>query len=116
RLKRRVEFGPIFRIILSCWPRCDLVPRTTGSLRAGNSRFQTNLISQGEAFDMKKLTGLLAGTCISVIGLGVAMAQEAVGPPKVLVIQREYLKPGRGGSVHERSESAFVRAMTAAKW
>ena len=48
---------------------------------------------------MKKLTGLLAGVCVSAIGLGVAMAQEAMGPPKVLVIMREYLKPGRGGSV-----------------
>jgi hypothetical protein len=65
---------------------------------------------------MKKLTGLLAVVCVSAVGLGVAFAQEAMGPPKVLVIQREYLKPGRGGSVHERSESAFVRAMTAAKW
>ena len=66
---------------------------------------------------MKKLTGLLAGfSCLLVIGLEVAAAQEVVGPPKVLVIQREYLKPGKGGTVHERSESAFVRAMSAAKW
>jgi hypothetical protein len=65
---------------------------------------------------MKKLTGLLAGVCVSAIGLGVALAQEAMGPPKVLVIQREFLKPGRGGTMHERSESAFVRAMSAAKW
>ncbi len=65
---------------------------------------------------MKKLTGLLAGVCVSAIGLGVAFAQEAMGPPKVLIIEREYLKPGRGGSMHERTESAFVRAMTAAKW
>jgi hypothetical protein len=32
------------------------------------------------------------------------------GPPNVLVIQREYLKPGKGGMLHERSESAFVQA------
>jgi hypothetical protein len=43
-------------------------------------------------------------------------AQVDSGPPKVLIIQREYLKPGKAGSTHERSESAFVRAMTAAKW
>lgn len=69
---------------------------------------------------MKKLTGLLSGCCLLVGGLfsgiGVASAQEVPGPPKVLVIQREYLKPGRAGSTHEKSESAFVRAMTAAKW
>ncbi len=68
---------------------------------------------------MKKLTGLFAGCCLVVGGLlaGVeAVAQEMPSPPKVLVIMREYLKPGRAGGVHERSESAFVRAMTAAKW
>jgi hypothetical protein len=65
---------------------------------------------------MKKLTGLTAGALIFITGLGVAAAQEEMGPPKVLVIEREYLKPGKGGPTHERSESAFVRAMTAAKW
>src|SRR5947209_2052971 len=38
------------------------------------------------------------------------------GPPKVLVIAREYLKPGKAGGTHEKSESAFVHAMAAAKW
>ena len=38
------------------------------------------------------------------------------GPPKVLVIQREWTKPGKGGTIHEKSESNFVNAMTAAKW
>ena len=41
-------------------------------------------------------------------------AQED-GPPNVLVIQREYLKPGKGGMLHERSESAFVRAFASSK-
>jgi hypothetical protein len=27
------------------------------------------------------------------------------GPPNVLIIQREYLKPGKAGMLHERSES-----------
>jgi hypothetical protein len=46
------------------------------------------------------------------------VAQDAAmaGPPKVLVIQREFVKPGRSGSMHEKSESAFVNAMVAAKW
>jgi hypothetical protein len=65
---------------------------------------------------MKKLTGLLAIVCFLLTGLQVAAAQESMGPPKVLVIQREFLKPGKGGAIHERSESAFVRAMSAAKW
>jgi hypothetical protein len=37
------------------------------------------------------------------------------GPPKVLVIEREFLKPGKSGSSHEKTESNFVRAFTAAK-
>jgi hypothetical protein len=37
------------------------------------------------------------------------------GPPNVLVIHREYLKPGKGGLLHDRSESAFVRAFADAK-
>lgn len=49
--------------------------------------------------------------------LPVAAQHEGTnGPPKVLVIQREVLKPGKGGSLHEKSESAFVRAMSDAKW
>lgn len=69
---------------------------------------------------MKKMTSLSAGLFLlfgsGIIGPGIASAQENMGPPKVLVIMREYLKPGKGGSLHEKTESAFVRAMTAAKW
>ena len=39
-----------------------------------------------------------------------------MAPPKVLVIQREFLKPGVGGAPHMKTESLFVQAMTAAKW
>ncbi len=65
---------------------------------------------------MKKLIGVSAGLCLLQGCMVMAVAQEMPAPPNVLVIQREYLKPGRAGSVHEKSESAFVRAMTAAKW
>jgi hypothetical protein len=65
---------------------------------------------------MKKWIGISALMCLAPGFVAVAVAQEIPPPPKVLVIQREYLKPGKGGSIHERSESAFVRAMTAAKW
>jgi hypothetical protein len=37
------------------------------------------------------------------------------GPPKVLVIDREFLKPGKAGGLHEKTESNFVRASMAAK-
>ncbi|MGC2185011.1 MAG: hypothetical protein WA637_17170 [Terriglobales bacterium] len=65
---------------------------------------------------MKRFTRLLLGTCLLVGGMGIAVAQETTPPPKVLSIMREFVKPGKGGSVHEKSESAFVQAMTRAKW
>jgi hypothetical protein len=69
---------------------------------------------------MKKLTGLTALICIASTGLiadaRIAAAQDTMGPPPVLVIMREFLKPGKSGAVHEKSESQFVQAFTAAKW
>jgi hypothetical protein len=65
---------------------------------------------------MKKVILLFAGLCLLFVCCGIASAQDEVGPPKVLVIQREYLKPGKGGSLHEKTEGAFVHAMAAAKW
>lgn len=65
---------------------------------------------------MKKIIGLCAGWCM-LLGGGAMVAQDMPsGPPKVLVIQREWTKPGKGGVIHEKSESNFVNAMTAAKW
>lgn len=65
---------------------------------------------------MKKLIGLCAGCCV-LFGGGALLAQDMpVGPPKVLVIQREWTKPGKAGAIHEKSESSFVNAFAAAKW
>ena len=36
--------------------------------------------------------------------------------PKVLTITREYTKPGKAGMVHDKAESAFIQAMSRAKW
>jgi hypothetical protein len=44
-----------------------------------------------------------------------ALHAQDDGPPNVLVIHREYLKPGKGGMLHDRSESAFVKAFADAK-
>lgn len=64
---------------------------------------------------MNKFAGLCAGLC--VLGATAAViAQDMPGPPKVLVVQREWTKPGKAGAIHEKSESAFVNAMVAAKW
>jgi hypothetical protein len=73
-----------------------------------------------EARRMKKLTGsaicLIFSGLVAGAGAGVAAAQDTMGPPPVLVIQREFLKPGKAGIAHEKSESQFVQAFTAAKW
>jgi len=60
----------------------------------------------------------LALSSIFVAAAAVAAAQDATPPPppNVLVIQREYLKPGKAGAIHANSENNFVRAETAAKW
>lgn len=69
---------------------------------------------------MRKLIGLSLGLFLLSSGSGVVLAQESadgvMAPPKVLVIQREFVKPGKAGMMHDKSESAFVRAMAAAKW
>ena len=67
---------------------------------------------------MKKFTGVLLGLSLLVGGVGLVAAQdtsEVQPPPKVLALYREYLKPGKAGTVHEKSESAFVQAVTKAK-
>jgi hypothetical protein len=73
---------------------------------------------------MKRVVTILLGGCLcfaaSVVSFAITTAaqENAAGmntPPKVLVINREVLKPGKGGAPHQKTESAFVRAMAAAK-
>jgi len=66
---------------------------------------------------MRKTTGWLLALLLLLGVLGTAAAQEmSGGPPKVLVVYREVLKPGKNGMTHEKSESAFVQAFAKAKW
>lgn len=70
---------------------------------------------------MKKIALLLLGFWLSTAGTSViAAAQDkddgSLAPPKVLVIFREFLKPGKAGSVHEKSERLFPQAFAKAKW
>jgi hypothetical protein len=62
---------------------------------------------------------MLVGMCVLFAGWSLA-AQEnsggAMSPPKVLVISREFVKPGKGGAMHDKTESSFVQAMARAKW
>ena len=63
---------------------------------------------------MRRITSFVLFLFVVTGGLGVAAAQQA--PKKVLVIMREVLKPGKGGMMHDKAESAFVEAFTRAKW
>ena len=59
---------------------------------------------------------LLLVMLFAFVGTLFAQDQAALAPPKVLLIVRENLKPGKAGTTHEKSESAFVNAFKAAKW
>src|ERR1700748_1087818 len=55
-----------------------------------------------------------------LVSAGFVAAARAHAPPdsdnsKVLVIQREYTKPGKDGAVHEATEAGFIRAVQANK-
>lgn len=71
---------------------------------------------------MNKYFGPLAALCLlftgfDFTGASTATAQDQASPtamPKVLIIHQEFLKPGKAGNPHEKTESAFVQAMVAA--
>jgi hypothetical protein len=68
---------------------------------------------------MKRIAGAMLALFVLPIGISViAAAQEPMGhmPPKVLAVTREYTKPGKSGTAHEKTESGFVKAMMQAKW
>jgi hypothetical protein len=69
---------------------------------------------------MHRLIATVLGACLLVGGVTLASAQEmaegTMPPPKVLVIFREFVKPGKSGALHEKSEASFVAAMRRAKW
>jgi len=53
--------------------------------------------------------------CLFVAFVSMALAQDAPKlnqPPKILVITREFVKPGHTGAVHEKTQGAFVQAFT----
>lgn len=58
----------------------------------------------------------VAAVLLCAFSAPLLMAQDngSNGPPKVLVINREYLKPGKAAT-HEKTESAFVAAAKANK-
>ena len=69
---------------------------------------------------MNKISRSLLGLSLAVSCSCMAAAQQKsqgnMSIPKVLQITREFTKPGKAGMVHDKAESAFVQAMTRAKW
>ena len=65
---------------------------------------------------MKILSPFVLGLSIAVAGSTLAVAQDASSDFKVLQVTREYTKPYKNGMAHDKTESAFVQAMTKAKF
>lgn len=65
---------------------------------------------------MTKFSRILFALSLGGVTLCAVSAQEKMAIPKVLQIQREFLKPGKAGNIHEVKESAFIDAMNRAKW
>ena len=69
---------------------------------------------------MRKLSRLLVAVSLAATYACVTAAQEtsssSASIPKVLQITREFVKPGKTGMAHDKTESAFVDAMARAKW
>lgn len=69
---------------------------------------------------MKKFNGTMVGLSLFFGMACLTSAQENKSmdhhPPKILAITREFVKPGKQGFAHDKTESTYVSAMAAAKW
>jgi hypothetical protein len=69
---------------------------------------------------MRKISSLFLGLSLAASAISMAAAQDqpttTMKPPKYLQIIVEYTKPGKGGLAHDKTESAYVQAMTKAKF
>ena len=63
----------------------------------------------------KTIAAMMIATCALSVAAARAQDNKMDGPPPVLVVQREFTKPGKGGAVHEKTEGAFIAAMKANK-
>lgn len=63
---------------------------------------------------MRRISSLFLAASFAAAGVAAAAAQDPPTapqkPPKYLQINVEYLKPGKGGLAHDKTEGAFVRA------
>lgn len=65
---------------------------------------------------MRTITKFLVGSLLATTGAIAAATQEMPSVPKVLQITREFVKPGKAGTAHDKAEGAFLKAMSDAKW
>ncbi len=65
---------------------------------------------------MNKFSRSLLAVSLGVTCSCVVAAQDKPAIPKVLALSREFTKPGKAGTVHDKAEGAFVQAMARAKW
>jgi hypothetical protein len=67
---------------------------------------------------MRKISRFALGLSLTVTCACLSAAQDSPSAsiPKILQIQREYVKPGKAGLAHEKTESLFIAAMHHAKW
>ena len=63
---------------------------------------------------MTKPAHFMLGLCVAVATSCVAAAQDAASIPKVLQITGEFTKPGKAHALHDKTEGAFVQAMSRA--
>lgn len=65
---------------------------------------------------MTRISPILLGISLALASGSFAAAQDATpAPPKVIQITREWVKPGKSGMVHDKSEASFVALMNKAK-
>jgi hypothetical protein len=64
-----------------------------------------------------KINPYLLGVSLVLAGTGIAVAQDStpVKPPAVITIEREWLKPGKSGSLHDKTEAAYVATFSKSK-
>ena len=69
---------------------------------------------------MRIISSLFLGLPLAAACVSMAPAQNQapapMSPPKYIQVTVEYTKPGKGGMAHDKTEGAFVQAMTKAKF
>jgi hypothetical protein len=65
---------------------------------------------------LRSMTVVLCSVVLGMVpaGMGAQMPMDS-GPSPVLVINREYMKPGKSGTMHEKTEGAYIAAAKAGK-